>query len=228
MPKFGPIVIKGDYEDLDGDLSAFGPISVHGNLKIRSCKSFGPTSIQGSLSADFVRTHGPLMVKDELVSNALRVNGPVQVKGQCLITSGSVNGPFKIGGDIKAIEGLKVNGPFKAASALGGEFILNGPINVQGVLAATESISISVGFGQSDQVLQAEKITAPVVHVSRPQLRWPKFLARLLGKTSDRIPEINVPIVAEKVILNGVKHVGLIESKNILLENGAEYTALLE
>jgi len=56
-----------------------------------------------------------------------------------------------------------------------------------------------------------------------------RFIGRIIGViTSKRsrhrgLVDIDVSIEADEVILDGVRHTGTIISKNIILENGAEY-----
>lgn len=231
MPKFGPITFNNDYDNLDANASAFGPIIANGNLTIRSVRVFGIIEVNGNLTAEFVRSHGPLTVNKNLVSNTLKVNGPVNIKGNSTFSIGSVNGPLRVAGEIKAIENLKVNGPVFAQSVIGKSLTFNGPIDVKGTLEASERISIALGIlsSNSRQQIKAKAIKAPIVEIRQARVLLPRFLNRLLGRRLNRsLPEVNVPIEADEVILNGVKYIGLLKAENIMLENGAEYTELLE
>jgi cytoskeletal protein CcmA (bactofilin family) len=229
MPKFGPLTIDGDFEGPDENISVFGPINVSGNLTVRSIKSMGPTIVGGSIAADFIRTNGPLQIGDKLVANRLKVNGPLTVNGACKLNSAHVNGPARITEGMSVVEHLQLNGPIAAESITARSITLNGPVDIENSIAALEQITITSGFGSVKQLIKAKSIKAPEVTIRKQTLSIPIIFRFLFGRRRNKeIPEVNVPIIADRVILDGVKFTGRIQSDNILLENGAEYQKLLE
>lgn len=116
-----------------------------------------------------------------------------------------------------------VKGPFKANSVVAKSLLLSGPIDVNGTLAASESITINVGFSQSPDAIKVDAIKAPRVEIRSNQYPW---LLRRFFKS--KIAQFNVPIETDELILNGVRHSGFIKAGNIILENGGEYRELLD
>jgi len=230
MRKIGPLIFKGDYENLDEDLSALGPIVANGDLIVRSTKSMGPTTVKGKLAAEFISVNGPLVVKDELIANHIKVNGPIKVKGDCLITEGRINGPLLVTKAVKVVEHLRINGVLKAEKAIGKVLEINGVVDVEGELAATERISIGLTGNDASKTLRAEVIKAPIVEIRHRQSFFPRILQLLLGKGGQQMEllDVRTPIEADHVILDGIKYNGLLKSENVTLLNGAEYYELLD
>ncbi|MFW9915446.1 MAG: hypothetical protein ACFFGZ_07515 [Candidatus Thorarchaeota archaeon] len=245
MRKFGPIAFKNDYENEEEDLSSFGPINAKGNLTVRSAKTFGPLKANENLTAEFIKTNGPLTcggsifaeeirvngpmtVEENLKADEIKVNGPASIEGSVEIGTGQINGPFKAQG-VK-VDAIRVNGPFEAKNIDGAVIRINGPIDVVESVIASEEILIGVSSGSSaseKDPINAQLLKAPLVAIRG---RDSSFLGRILSRFTARrseddiLVETAVPIEADEVILNSVRHTGKIIAKNIVLENGAEYT----
>lgn len=246
MRKFGPLVFKEDYENEEEDLSSFGPTIAKGNLTVRSVKTYGPLNVGedlnaefirtngpltcgGSVSAEEIRTNGPMTIEEDLIAEEIKVNGPAKIKGSMQIVAGQINGPFKTPQSVKVDDAIKVNGPFEAKNIDGAIIRINGPIDVAESVVATEEIIIGVSSSPSTSdkdPIQAQLLKAPFVAIRGRESR---FLGRIISRFTSRrseddiLVETAVPIEADEVILNSVRHTGRIIAKNIILEDGAEY-----
>jgi cytoskeletal protein CcmA (bactofilin family) len=246
MRKFGPMVFREDYENEEEDLSSFGPTIAKGNLTVRSVKTYGPLKVEenltaefiktngplicgGSVSAEEIRTNGPMTIEEDLIAEEIKVNGPASIDGSIEIGTGQINGPFKTPQGVKIDDAIRVNGPFEAKNIEGAVIRINGPIDVTESVIASEEIIIGVSTGSSTSdkdPINAQLLKAPFVAIRGRESR---FLGRIISRFTARRPEDDilvetaVPIEADEVILNGVRHTGNINAKNIILENGAEY-----
>ncbi len=247
MRKFGPMVFREDYENEEEDLSSFGPTIAKGNLTVRSVKTYGPLRVGKNLTAEFIRTNGPLTcggsvsaeeirtngpmtIEEDLIVEEIKVNGPASIDGSIQIVTGQINGPFKTPQSVSIDDAIKVNGPFEAKNIDGAAIRINGPLNVAESVIASEEIIIGVSSSPSasdEDPIKAQLLKAPFVAIRGRESRFlGRIISRFTAKRSedDILVETAVPIEADKVILNGVRHTGNIIAKNIILENGAEYT----
>lgn len=229
MIKFGPVNFR-DHENRELNVTSFGPITAIGDFTVGSLKSFGPLIVHGNLDAEVVSTFGPLIAHQDVDVYSLKTNGPAQIKGNCTVERARINGPM----DVKHLvsnEVMRINGPTKAESIKGNIIKLNGPVDVVGMIEASEVVAINLGYSKRDDILRTKLIKAPLVRISRLQ---PNFLRGLLSKLfglkfqNQAVPEIDIPIEADEVILNGVSHVGKLVAGNVILLNGANYNKLLE
>ncbi|MFX0115302.1 MAG: hypothetical protein ACFFB3_12205 [Candidatus Hodarchaeota archaeon] len=227
MRKFGPIVFKEDYENEEEDLSSFGPTKAMGNLTARSIKTMGPLTVSGNLTADTIRTNGPLIVDEDLVAEEIKVNGPAEIGGSVQVVIGHFNGPFTVDHSVNADDSLKVNGPFEAKTLEGGFLAINGPVYVEGTIVAIDEIIIGISSRSRGDPIQAKLLKAPFVEIRARRKFLGRIMRRFASGQSEKhkrlLIETDVPIEADEVVLDGVRHTGKILAKNIILENGAEY-----
>lgn len=229
MIKFGPATFR-DHEDRGLSVVSFGPITAIGDFTVGSVRSFGPLIVHGNLDAEVVSTFGPLIAHQDVDVYSLRTNGPAQIKGNCTVERARINGPM----DVKHLvsnEVMRINGPTKAESIKGNIIKLNGPVDVVGMIEASEVVAINLGYSKREDILKTKLIKAPLVRITRMQ---PNFLRGILSKLfglkfqNQAVPEIDIPIEADEVILNGVSHVGKLVASNIILLNGATHNKRLE
>lgn len=229
MIKFGPSYFR-DHEDRELSVTSFGPITATGDFTVGSMKSFGPLIVHGNLDAEVVSTFGPLIAHQDVDVYSLRTNGPAQIKGNCKVDRARINGPLHVR-HLVSNEVVRINGPVNAESLKGRVIKINGPVDVVGEIEASEVVAINLGYTKREDILKSKMIKAPLVRISRLQ---PNFLRGLLSKLfglkfqNQAVPEIDIPIEADEVILNGVSHVGKLVAGKVILLNGANYNKLLE
>ncbi|MFQ5977765.1 MAG: polymer-forming cytoskeletal protein [Candidatus Heimdallarchaeota archaeon] len=243
MRKFGPRVFQQDYKNREEDISSFGPTIAKGNLTIRSVKAQGPldvngiliaeeiktngpVDVEGDLTADFIKTNGPLDVGGSLTAQEIKVNGPAVVNGPIQIVLGRINGPLRAQQNVRADDSLKVNGPLEAKTLDGGVLRISGSVVVEGAITATDEVAIGISPKSEEDPIQAALVKAPFVEI---RTRGIGFLGRFFSRFTSRrsitqeLAETAVPIEADEVTLDGVRHTGPITAKNIILENEAEH-----
>lgn len=243
MRKFGPRVFQEDYKNDEEDISSFGPTIAKGNLTIRSVKTQGPLDVngilvaeeiktngpldvEGDLTADYIKTNGPLDVGGTLTAEEIKINGPAIVNGPVQIVLGQINGPFTVQQNVRADDSLKVNGPLEVRALDGGALRINGSVIVEGAVTATDEVVIGISSKSEEDPIQAELLKAPFVEIrTRGTGFLGKFFSRFTSRrsTTQELAETAVPIEADEVILDGVRHTGPIAAKNVILKNEGEH-----
>ena len=230
MIKLGPYHITSESGNENKRITTFGPVSSSGNVNIRSIRSFGPIIIGGTLEADFVRSFGPFTAADDIEVTNLKVNGPATIMNDAMLGIANVNGPLIVN-NLIADHILSVNGPVRANSLLADTINLKGPVDVVNSIEANHRVVISINSEKNENPIKAGLIKAPEVRISQfASTIFTSFFNRIgkYDKVPPVMPIIDVPIEADRIILNGVKLIGTLDAENVTLLNGAEYQKLLE
>ncbi len=230
MIKIGPYHIRSDSGNENKRITTFGPVSSSGNVNIRSIRSFGPILINGDLEATFVRSFGPFVAANNVDVDNLKVNGPATIKNDAMLGIAKINGPLVVN-NLVADHILYVNGPVTADSLMADTINIKGPVDVVNSIEASHHVVISINSEKTEMPIKAGLIKAPEVRISSfASTIFTSFFNRIskYDKEPPVMPTIDVPIEADRVILNGVKLIGTMDAENVTLINGAEYQKLLE
>ncbi len=210
LKTLGPLSVKGNLK-INGDLKVMGPAQIGGELSVtQKAKITGPLTADSISETKVLKVMGPLTVDQDIQVKIIKITGPVTVDGHFTATDCKIMGPFD-GQEIQIENHLTICGPLECISATGKNISVRGPVKATESISAEESIDI---------VLEGRCRSKNPIEVGG-QLKAKEVTIASKNSFHGDLINVNVDITADKVILDGVRHSGRLDAKDVEYLNGA-------